>query len=384
MGGAHRWQRLVKELPEDIESRVICPPPAFPYGAFERTHRPIKRETVNGIPVTRLWTFQPQEDSRADQSNLGRILNYVIFSVFASLYVLVNFWRYDSIITVSAPHTTFLPGAIGKLLGCAWIVDIFDLWLDNATDMGYVESGTVPYRYIWTLEWLAITRSDGITVITETMAQSYIEKFDVSREKFTLVPFGVDDELFIPSPEMTNSTRALYVGNMGDAHALRPFIKAFQYLPTNYSLELVGDGKRRDELETLVANLDLSDRVKFAGYVDREEVAYRLQRSAISIVPLQQDYHLDYARPNKLLESMAVGTPYVASDIQEIRRVTEESGGGVVVPNEPESIAASIENLVDDPSKREQMGKAAISYIDTHHRWSILGERVAGVLRSAC
>lgn len=380
MAGAHRWQRLISELPDDIECRVLCPPPAYPYGEFESSSRPIKRETIDGIPVTRLWTVQPQEDSRADQSNLGRILNYVVFSVLASFYVLANFWRYDTIVTVSAPHTTFLPGAVGKLLGCSWVVDIFDLWLDNAADMGYVEPGTLAYRYIWTLEWLAITRSDAVTVITETMAQAYVEKFEVPREKFTLVPFGVDKELFTPTPEQTDSTRVVYIGNMGDAHALRPLIKAFQQLPPTYTLEFVGDGKRRDELEALVSKLDLSDQITFVGFVDRTEVASRLQQSALSIVPLQDDIQLDYARPNKLLESMAAGTPYVASDIQEIRRVTDEAGGGVVVSNEPDEIAMAIQELMTDPEQREIMGNSAVSYIESHHRWPLLGERVTNLL----
>ncbi|QGX94816.1 glycosyltransferase WbuB [Haloplanus rallus] len=384
MGGAHRWQRLIAELPDDVDCRVLCPPPSFPYGEFESTSRPITRETIDGVPVTRLWTVQPSEDSRAHQSNLGRILNYVIFSVFASLYVLVNWWRYDCIVTVSAPHTTFLPGAVGKLLGCSWIVDIFDLWLDNAVDLGYAEQGTLAYRYVWTLEWLAITKSDSVTVITETMAHAYVEKFEVSRDKFTLVPFGVDSELFTPAPETSESTRILYVGNMGDAHALRPFIEAFQQLPAAYTLELVGDGKRRAELEAFTEQLGITDRVTFVGYVARAEVARRLQDSALSIVPLQQDFQLDYARPNKLLESMAVGTPYVASNIQEIRRVSEESGGGLAVANEPDAIANAIKELMSHPSRREAMGKAAVSYIDTHHRWPLLGERIADLIDTAC
>jgi len=384
MGGAHRWQRLISELPDEMECRVLCPPPAYPYGEFESTNRPIKREEIDGVPVTRLWTLQPKEDSRAHQSNLGRILNYVIFSLFASLYVLVNFWRYDSVVTVSSPHTTFLPGAVGKLLGCAWIVDIFDLWLDNAEDMGYVEGGTIPYRYIWTLEWLAITKSDAITVITETMAQAYVDKFDVPREKFTLLPFGVDSDLFVPAPETTDSNRVLYVGNMGDSHAIRPFIEAFQQLPERYTLELVGDGKRRDELEAFADELGIADRIQFSGFVDRSEVARRLQNSALSVVPLQQDFQLDYARPNKLLESMAVGTPYVASDIRELRRVSEESNGGVVTSNDPDAVAEAIQMLLEDPERRERMGKDAVSYIDEQHRWPILGTHVAEVIRKVC
>jgi glycosyltransferase involved in cell wall biosynthesis len=232
------------------------------------------------------------------------------------------------------------------------------------------------------LERLAITKSDAVTVITETMAQSYVDKFEVSKKRFTLLPFGVDEELFAPNPEQTDSDQVLYVGNMGDTHALRPFIKSFQQLPPTYTLKFVGDGKRRAELEALTSELNLSDQISFVGVIDRTEVASQLQQSALSVVPLQEDIQLDYARPNKLLESMAVGTPYIASDIREIRRVTNEAGGGMVVSNKPNQIATAIKKLMSDPERRSDMGNSAVTYINAHHRWSLLGEHVTTLLRS--
>lgn len=79
---------------------------------------------------------------------------------------------------------------------------------------------------------------------------------------------------------------------------------------------------------------------------------------------------------------MAVGTPYVASDVREIQRVTDESGGGVIVSNDPDKIAATIQELMSDPERREKMGTSAVSHIDTHHRWPLLGRRVTNVLQA--
>lgn len=382
LGGAHRWKKLLKELPEEYDCRVVCPPPAFPYGEFSRQYRPIQRETIDGVQVTRLWTHQPRTDTKANGSSLGRILNYVVFSIFAALYVIANFWRYDHIVTVSAPHTTFLPGYIGKHLGLYWVVDVFDLWLDNAVDLGYTEKGSLGYRYIRTLERLAMTQSDHVTVITPTMETAFREKYDLSPDRFSIVPFGVDETVFVPTLGEQDSTEIIYIGNMGDAHALGPFVQAIELLDEEYTLALVGTGKRREELEETVSRLGLEDRVTFVGVVPRTEVASRLSRAAVSVVPLKLGHHLDYARPNKLLESMAVGTPFVGSAVREIVNVCEESGAGIAVQNEPSEISTALKTILTDPEKQGRMGHAGIEYIDTNHRWPILADRIADVLRS--
>ncbi len=380
LGGAHRWKQLAESFPDGHEVRVVCPPPAFPYGEFDRSWRPIERTEIDGVSVTRLWSYQPRGDATSEESNLGRVLNYVLFSIFASLYVLFTWWKYDSIVTVSAPHTTFLPGIVGSFVGLDWYPDVFDLWLDNAEDIGYVEPGSLEYRVISTLERWAIRRSEHVFVITETMAQHYVEKHDVDRDRFTLVPFGVDADLFTPQADAERSDTVVYTGNMGEAHALRPFIAAFEHLEGVANLELVGTGKRRDELETFCREQGLDDRVTFRGVVPREQIPGILTNAAASLVPLKQQHQLDYARPNKLLESMAVGTPYVASSLREIDRITAEADAGIAVDNEPEAVAEAVETLVTEPDRAREMGRNGVAYVDSEHRWPVLAERVATVL----
>jgi glycosyltransferase involved in cell wall biosynthesis len=383
LGGAHRWERLARTLPDDHDCHVIAPPPAFPYGEFERTWKPFDRDKINGVPVTRLWTYQPKSDSTSSDSNLGRILNYVLFSIYASLYVVCNFWRYDAIVTVSAPHTTFLPGIVGQKLGLTWVPDIFDLWLDNAVDLGYVETGTIPYRFVATVERQAIRQADHVLVITETMAEHYAEKYDVSIDRFTLVPFGVDEDLFTPKTEAPEPGTVVYTGNMGEAHALRAFIQAFKHLDVDAELRLIGTGKRLEELQQLCETEGLTDRVSFEGVVPRDEIPAILRSACLSLVPLKQGQNLDYARPNKLLESMAVGTPYIASNLQEIRRISADANAGIAVDNEPEAIADAIRTLVEDDERRQEMGQRGAAFIDREHRWPELAARVDSAITQA-
>lgn len=382
MGGAHRWERLTQHFSEDIECRILRPPPSYPYGEFSRTYQPWQAETIDNTAITRLWTYQPQTDT-----DIGRILSYGVFSVLASLYVLLNFWRFDSVVTMSTPHTTFLPGAISKLLGRTWITDIFDLWIDNAVDFGYIEEGSLSYRVGRELECVAMRWSDRIVVITPTMADYYAERYAVARAKFAIVPFGVDEKLFNPQATSEIDKRIVYTGNLGTLQTFEPYIRGFaEWVDgANGSAELylVGTGERKEELHRLVAELGIADKVNFTGQLPRDEIPELLASASVSWVPLDTDHHLDYARPTKLLESMATGTPYIASEVDEIENVTNQSNAGITVPNEAAAVRTALENLLGDEAKRREMGKRGISFIEENHRWDSLADTLEHEIRQA-
>jgi glycosyltransferase involved in cell wall biosynthesis len=375
MGGAHRWKKFVQHMPNKIDCRVVCPVPSFPFGTFERTYRPWKREEIDGVSVTRLWTFQPTDN----KSNLKRILNNVIFACMASLYVLLNFWRYDRVVTMAGPHTSFLPGIVAKTLGTTWIIDVFDMWLDNAVDLGYVDKDSFSYWIIAALERFAFLHSDHSIVLTPTMAKQFMQKYNLSEGRLTPVPFGVERDLFDPALEVETANRIVYFGNLGEVQAFKPFLKGFAALNNSLELHIAGSGERREELETICEDLGIRDQVSFLGMIPRKEIPELVGASKLSIVPLRtgDEYKFDYARPTKLLESMAIGTPVVASSVNEIEKVCEMSGGGIAVENCPEEIKNAIEQV---ESTHEEVGIAATEFIETYHRWEQLSKRVERVL----
>ncbi|WP_227356305.1 glycosyltransferase family 4 protein [Haladaptatus salinisoli] len=377
VGGAHRWQQMSRHLPERFEPHVVCPPPSVPCEEFDRTYRPWKRERVEGVPVTRLWTYQPAED----RSNFARILNYAIFAVHAALYVLCTWWRYDCVVTLVGPHSTLLPGVVAKALGRGWVVDVFDLWIDNAADFGFVSERSISYSAVSYLERLAITHADHVTVITPTMARQYREKYDVGSDQFTVLPFGVNTDLF-DGASGRSVPRVVYTGKLGVGQAFEPFLRGFADLTDDYDHELlmVGFGERREELEALCDDLGIGSSVTFRGVVPREEVADLVASSTLSWVPLKTDHQLDYARPTKFLETMAVGTPYVASETAEIRSVTDNVDAGIAVANDPNEIADAMRRLIADDEKRRGMGERGVEFIATNHRWETIGERAGSVL----
>ncbi|EMA36875.1 glycosyltransferase [Halococcus hamelinensis 100A6] len=330
------------------------------------------------MPITRLWTYQPTND---DWTGIGRILNFTIFALFASLYVFTHWWRYDCIVSFIGPHSTLLPGFVGRAFGRSWIVDIDDMWIDNAADLGFVSRDSLTHQAVEKLESYAFVLADGITVITQTMAEQYAAKHEMQAADFVVIPNGIDVERFAPSDGSTTSDRSIvYTGKLGQAQAFEPFFRGFAQLDTTYSLRIVGFGDRREELEELTRELAINDRVSFEGPVDREEIPAILQSAALAWVPLKTTHSLDYARPTKLLETMAAGTPYIASQVAEIETVTADSGAGRAVENEPQKVANAMDELIANDDDRVRAGRRGTVFVAENHQWSVLGKRAGDMI----
>lgn len=115
---------------------------------------------------------------------------------------------------------------------------------------------------------------------------------------------------------------------------------------------IAGDGAHRPELEQRAAELGLQDRVVFTGF--RTDAPDLLSESAISVLP-----SLSEGLSNSLLESMAVGTPVVATRVGGNPEIIEHGISGLLTPpRDPESLASAMILLLEDPNRASQMGEA--------------------------
>jgi len=120
-------------------------------------------------------------------------------------------------------------------------------------------------------------------------------------------------------------------------------------------LLLAGEGPLRGELEALVCALGLKACVRFLGSVPNQKVL-ELEAAADAVV---LSSHVE-GLPTSLIEAMSVGTPVIATDVGGVSEVVDDGVTGLVVPpRDVEALATAIASLIDDPEKRERMGRAA-------------------------
>lgn len=126
-------------------------------------------------------------------------------------------------------------------------------------------------------------------------------------------------------------------------------------------LALVGDGMLREELEALVARLDLCGQVRFCGALDQAGV--RRELAAADVFCLAS---LSEGSPGAVLEAMATGLPVVGTAVNGISDVVRDGVTGALVRDRtPTAFAAVLEAILTAvPERRAAMGAAARRHVE--------------------
>jgi glycosyltransferase involved in cell wall biosynthesis len=115
-----------------------------------------------------------------------------------------------------------------------------------------------------------------------------------------------------------------------------------------FFLLVVGEGPERARLAALIDRLGLAGRVRLAGAQPHGSLLHYYSAADISVLASSRE-----GWANVLLESMACGTPVVASDIPGNPEVVQERAAGLIVPaNTPEGIATAVRDLWADKPER--------------------------------
>lgn len=120
-------------------------------------------------------------------------------------------------------------------------------------------------------------------------------------------------------------------------------IKAVSLLPENYKLWLVGDGERRNILENLISNLNLTNRVKLLGI--SSDIPQILEQSHIVVL----SSHFEGLSLSSI-EGMASGRPFIASDVNGLHEIVKDYG--ILFPHQDaKALANEIKSLCENHDK---------------------------------
>ncbi|MAS35258.1 MAG: glycosyl transferase family 1 [Anaerolineaceae bacterium] len=109
--------------------------------------------------------------------------------------------------------------------------------------------------------------------------------------------------------------------------------------------------------------------VRFTGYLP--EIAPAIRASWATVVPLRQGGGTRL----KILESMALGTPVIATH-KGAEGLKIHSGGDILIADEPQVMADSICALLADPTLRARLAAGARARVETEYDWTIIGQNL--------
>lgn len=169
-----------------------------------------------------------------------------------------------------------------------------------------------------------------ISVSAET--ENSLKKWIGGRtERFEIIKNGVELEKFSQGKKIDLSEYGLHkddkiiivISRFHPAKDQDTVIKSLEFLPKIYKLVLVGDGERKEELENLVKEKNLSSRVFFLGV--RKDIPDLL---AASYIAVQSSYFEGFCIT--AIEEMSAGIPVIATDVPGLADIVRD--GGILFP----------------------------------------------------
>jgi glycosyltransferase involved in cell wall biosynthesis len=199
--------------------------------------------------------------------------------------------------------------------------------------------------------------------IGDKVKSIYFTKTDIHR-----IPLGFMPPLVSPSSrkELGLSEDKIYaisVSRLIPRKAYPDLLKAFSIVEMHdLELLIIGDGPEEPKLKGLCAQLGITDRVHFIGYVN-DDMKYKYLRASDFFVlsSLHEGYGIVFQ------EAMYSGLPVVATNVGGQTDFLREGRNSLLTPpQEPQALAASLEKLGSDPVLRQKMGKINQADIKLH------------------
>ena len=213
-----------------------------------------------------------------------------------------------------------------------------------------------------------ILAADFICCISD-FARSQLMALSPPKEwqKLDVCPLGVDPATFMPPTlkEETAYFEILCVGRLVPVKGQSILLEAVAQLIAQgqpIRLNFVGDGPDRQTLEGIVAEKQLTESVHFAGAVNQDKILTFYQQADVFILASFAE-----GVPVVLMEAMAMEIPCISTHITGIPELIKKNAGILVPPGNAKELAKAIEQLINDPDLRKNLGKAGREWVIQHY-----------------
>ena len=231
---------------------------------------------------------------------------------------------------------------------------------------------------VWSLERVGYWAADAIITYTPSMARELgLERFEGK-----LYPNGaryVDTDRFAPRIPFEERDEVVgFLGRLDEEKNVRLLAQVAKELPDGVTFRFVGDGPLRGELERTLADEVAAGRVEFTGWVEHDRVPAELSQLRLLVLPSEPTEGL----PTVILESMACGTPVLASPVSGVPDVVQDGKTGYLLTDgEPSDIAASVSAILSRPDS-EDVSRASRKTIRETFDFTAATERYWKILKA--
>lgn len=148
----------------------------------------------------------------------------------------------------------------------------------------------------------------------------------------------------------------------------RDLLRAFAQL--NHSkvhMALAGDGKLMSEMQKLAIELNIQDRVHFLGL--RRDIPVLMHASVATVLASEQE-----GLPICVIESLAMETPVIGTNIRGTRDLLENNSGLLVQLGDVQGLSQAMAWILEHPKAAREMGKNGLKYLKNYELQNVLNQ----------
>lgn len=284
--------------------------------------------------------------------------------------VLADGWRPD-VVSVQTPWEEGVLGLlVARLLGARFIPQ---LHVDIFSEEWAREHPLNRWRRFVAKRVLA--RAAVVRVVSESLRVRVVEHCKLPMDGVRVAPVGVD---FAPAPRSRNQAGhpvVLFVGRLSPEKRLDLWLQVAQDIARDRPdarFVIVGDGRKRAELEAGARELGIGTKVAFAGAIKHSELPAVYADADVFL--LTSDHE---AFGRVVLEAQLSGVPVVSTDCSGPRELIATGKTGVLVARGDRSgLASAVRNLLTDPVLAAEISKRGESSARERYTLPALTDRL--------
>jgi D-inositol-3-phosphate glycosyltransferase len=229
-----------------------------------------------------------------------------------------------------------------------------------------------------------------IIVATEKEKQYITLSYNASPEKISVIPCGVNMELFRPHNKTMSREKLglpqgkiiLFVGRIDPLKGLDRLIKSLPLLKLKEMSKLViiggdvGSWTELEKVQKLAGELGVNGRIIFQGTVKQDILPYFYSAADVCVIP---SYYESFGLVP--LESLACGTPVVATDVGDLKHIIRQFENGIIIPdNSPEKLSDAISLILNHfPENTQSASVIRSSVVDWN--WKGIAAKVSAEIQ---
>ena len=202
------------------------------------------------------------------------------------------------------------------------------------------------------------------------------------------LPVGLDTQLFKPGNSPVRSTlgwesyhRVIgYVGRLTHLKGVDLLATAFREISgqrPDLRFLIIGSGGEEKSIRSVLAEQIARGLVHFELDLDHVQLAQRYRAMDLLVMPSRYENF-----SNALLEAMACGVPFLASDVGGNRLMAKSGAGWLFESGSAASLATRLNEILKDDFGLKARGKVGCDYIQNHHSWTASANQLEKIIRS--